>query len=268
MSSGRITKDDMFRRTASAILLLCLALPAATLRLHLKDGTWHNVREYQKQQDRVRYYSTERGDWEEIPLELVDLKKTEDEITSRAVERKEQAAFSDAEEKAERTQQREVEQIPYEAGVFSVTGEKVTTLQQAELKVVNNRRRSILKAMSPIPIISGKSTVELEGLKSAFGVSGTRPEFYIRLASEERFGMIRLTPAKASRIVQKWDIVPVTKEIVEQTEMIETFKQQLADGLYKIWPSVPLTPGEYAVVEYTEGKGNIQVWDFSVSAAR
>jgi hypothetical protein len=38
------------------------------------------------------------------------------------------------------------------------------------------------------------------------------------------------------------------------------------DGLYKIWPKQPLAPGEYAVVEFTEGKLNVQVWDFAVKA--
>ena len=57
----------------------------------------------------------------------------------------------------------------------------------------------------------------------------------------------------------------MSKEIIEQTDLIDTFRQQLADGLYKIWPTKPLEPGEYAVVEYTEGKGNIQIWDFSLA---
>jgi len=35
------------------------------------------------------------------------------------------------------------------------------------------------------------------------------------------------------------------------------------EEVYKIWPVKPLTPGEYAVYQYTEGKGNIQVWDFA-----
>ncbi|HYO81592.1 MAG TPA: hypothetical protein VES20_09335, partial [Bryobacteraceae bacterium] len=152
-----------------------------------------------------------------------------------------------------------------EAGVFHVTGEKVHTLTQAESKVVNNKRRSILKAVTPIPMIAGKSTVELDGVKAAWTVPGTRPEFYIRMADEERFAIIRLIPGKATRVVQKWDIIPVTKEIVETTDTVETFKQQLAPALYKIWPTKPLTAGEYAVVQYTEGKGNIQVWDFSVA---
>ena len=36
------------------------------------------------------------------------------------------------------------------------------------------------------------------------------------------------------------------------------------NGLYKIWPQDPLEKGEYAVVEYTEGKLNIRMWDFRV----
>jgi hypothetical protein len=246
-------------------ILLALAAQAATVRLYLKDGTYHMVREYEKQTDRVRYYSTERGEWEEIPLDLVDLKRTEQEMASNEAERKEEAAISDAEEKAERAQRREIERIPMETGVFIVDGEKVTVLKQAESKVVNNKRRSILKAMSPIPIISGKSTVELDGLKAPLILTAERPEFYIRLAAEERFQIVRLAPTKATRIVQKWDIVPVTKEIIETTDVIESFRQQLADGLYKIWPTKPVSPGEYAVVEYTEGKGNIQVWDFTIA---
>lgn len=251
-------------RFAVICLLLALVAHAAAIRLYMKDGTYHVVREYQKQADRVRYYSTERSEWEEIPLDLVDLKRTEQEVASREAERREEAAASDAEEKAERAQRREIERIPMETGVFIVEGEKMTVLKQAESKVVNNKRRSILKAMSPIPIVSGKATVELDGLKAPITVSAERPEFYIRLAAEERFQIFRLTPMKTSRIVQKWDIVPVTKEIVETADVIESFRQQLAEGLYKIWPTKPVSPGEYAVVEYTEGKGNIQVWDFTV----
>ena len=247
------------------IALVTAVLQAATVNLYLKDGGHHTVREYNVAGDRVRFYSTERGEWEEIPLELVDLKRTETEIQSRAQQRREDAVAMDAEEKAEREQRREIERIPMESGVFIVKGEKVTVLKQAETKVVNNKRRSILKAMSPIPILSGKSTVEIDGLKAETVVKETRPEFYIRLAAEERFHIVRVTPLKASRLVQKWDIIPVTKEIVETTDTVEVFRKQIGDGLYKIWPIKPLTPGEYAVVEFTEGKGNLQVWDFALA---
>jgi hypothetical protein len=72
-----------------------------------------------------------------------------------------------------------------------------------------------------------------------------------------------MKPKKGFRIVQAWEIVPVTKELIETQDDVEIFRKQVEEGLYKIWPMQPLEPGEYAVVEYTAGKGNIQTWDFA-----
>src|SRR4051794_23985075 len=129
----------MMTRAVLVFFALALALPAATIRLYLKDGSYHSVREYQKLNDRVRYYSTERSDWEEIPLELVDLKRTEKEVAERDKERHEQTKLMDAEEKADRAAKRIIEAIPYEAGVFQLDGEKPITLKAAESKVVTNK---------------------------------------------------------------------------------------------------------------------------------
>jgi len=52
----------------------------------------------------------------------------------------------------------------------------------------------------------------------------------------------------------------------ETIQKIETFKKQEADLLYRIWPIKPLEPGEYALIQYTEGKMNPQIWDFTVDA--
>lgn len=255
------------RRLLTALLAVAFALQAANIRLFLTDGTAHVVREYKVEGDRVRFYSVEREDWEEVPLALVDLKKTQGEAAARDDERKAAAKAYDEEEKFDREQKREIERIPYNAGVYQLAGETVKTVAQAEMKVVNNKRRSILKAMAPIPVIAGKANLEVDGDTSKFPVDSRRPEFYIRLANEERFGILRAKPGKGSRVMQVWNKIPVANEIVEEMDQVETFKKQLADGVYRIWPTKPLEPGEYAVYEYTEGKGNTQLWDFTVPAS-
>jgi hypothetical protein len=242
-----------------------MLLLAASVRLYLTDGTYHIVREYKVIEDRVRYYSVERSEWEEIPLELVDLKRTQREtVEKQQALSAEQKALAE-EEKAEREAAREAARVPEDTGAYWAPGDgDVVPLKQSEVKVVTNKGRSVLKAITPIPIITGKATAEIDGLSSGVEVRSDRPDFYIRLSGEERFGIVKLSVLKASRVVQKWTIVPVTKEIVEEMNTIEVFRKQVAEGLYRIWPSKPLEAGEYAVIEYTEGKGNVQVWDFTI----
>ncbi len=254
---------------AIAILLLAAAIgAAANVKLYLKDGGYHVVREYKVLQDRVRYYSIERGDWEEIPLDLVDLRRTEAEAKQVEEKRRQDTAAIDAEEKAEREARREVERVPQENGVYLIDGDHLKPIKQAESKVVNNKGRNVLKILSPIPIVAGKATVELDGEHSQNVVTSDRPEFYMRPAFIERFGIIKLKPQKNARVVERLTIVPVSKEVVEEQVEVEIFRKQVDDGLYKIWPVKPLEPGEYAVVEYTEGKVNIQVWDFAYARAK
>ncbi|MBI4890062.1 MAG: hypothetical protein HY821_05500, partial [Acidobacteria bacterium] len=141
------------------VLLLILALAAAAwadnFRLYLTDGTWHIVREYQKLEDRVRYYSTERSDWEELPLDLVDLKKTEAERKSKAEEEKKQAAFDDAEEKFERALKREISRVPMDPGVYYVDGTEMKAIPRAGLKSMVDKKRNILKIVVPVPLVAG-----------------------------------------------------------------------------------------------------------------
>ncbi len=252
------------RRLLALGVLAVSCLLAANIRLYLKDGTYQIAREYKVEGDRVRFYSTERGEWEEIPLTLVDLKRTEQENAARIEREQRQAQELSQEEAVERAAREERERVPVNSGVYLKEGDQLRTIPPAESSIQSDKKRTVLKVLSPLPTISGKSTVELNGETSKNVIKAERPEFYIRLAADERFGIVRLKPKKKVRVVQTWEILPVVKEIVEEQDDVEVFRRQLDEGLYMIWPVKPLEAGEYAVIEYTAGKGNIQVWDFSI----
>jgi hypothetical protein len=69
---------------------------------------------------------------------------------------------------------------------------------------------------------------------------------------------------KKSRIVETVQVIPVSKELFEERKELEIFRQQLGEGLYKMWPQADLSVGEYAWLEFTEGKANPQIWDFRI----
>ncbi len=252
----------MWRLFALLLFIVSAAL-ASNIKLYLKDGNFHLVREYKVDGDRVTYFSVEREDWEDIPLDLVDIKKTKDEFESRTEAAKADVKAQAEEDKAERDARHEVDRVPEANGVYLVDGEKITTIPVAESKLVNNKRRSLLKRLSPVPLITGKATLEVDGEHSRNMAPQDRPDFYIRLSEDERFGIVRLRTHKGNRIVEDVETIPVSEEILEQLDQIECFRKQLGERLYKIWPIKPLPPGEYAVIEYTSGKVNTQTWDFA-----
>jgi hypothetical protein len=251
------------RKYLIAFLIAATAF-AANVKLYLKDGGYHVVREYQVQNDRVHFYSVERSQWEDVPLEMVDLKRTETEAASRKAQLEADAKSMAEEEKAERELAKEVSRIPQDPGVYWLEGNEVRVLKQAESTVHTNKGRSVLKRLAPVPIVSGKATLELQGTNSLNVFKNPEQEFYIQLSDPERFGIAKLTPGKGVRIVENLTIMPVTNETVEEPQMVEILRKQLSDGLYKVWPQEKLPPGEYAVVQYSEGKLNMQVWDFAI----
>ena len=253
----------MVVRVVIVFFVTALLLLADTFKLYLKDGDYHMVREYQILDDRIRYYSTERGDWEEIPKELVDLDKTEKERNNKQDELKKEAEASSEEDQAVRALRHEIESIPMNPGTYYEEGNQVKALTMADYKVITDKKRQALKVLSPVPLIPGKASVVIQGEHSKFVVNEERPGFYFRLAKQERFGIVRLTRKKTVRVVEDISIIPVSKENVQEQKQVDTFQQEMASDLYKVWPEKSLTPGEYAVVEYAEGEVELLIWDFA-----
>jgi hypothetical protein len=257
----------VFQRIVTLALTAAMILGAAE-RLYLKDGDYQLVSEYQVLKDRVRYYSTERGEWEEIPLEFVDLDRTKKEAAEMQAELDRDAKERAEEDAAIRSARKQLMQVPAKAGVYYIRGETLEPFKLAESKIVTDKKRSILKALSPIPIISGKATLELDGETSSQKVSEPRPEFFFRLSDYEGFAIVKLTPTKkGARLVESLSIVTLQGErfVDETRQVVPSFKKQEDDLLYRIWPEKPLEPGEYALIQYTDGKLNPQIWDFSVT---
>jgi hypothetical protein len=220
------------------------------------------------QSGRVHFYSVERSQWEDIPVDLVDLKRTEAEVAERQTQLTKDSQAVAEEEKAQRDLARETSRIPQDPGVYWLEGNQARVIKLAESAVHTNKGRSILKALSPIPMVPGKGALELTGAHSPNVFTNPEQELYIQLSETERFGIAKLASKGGVRIVENLTFMPVTKEVVEEPTLVETFQKQLADGLYKIWPRQPFEPGEYAVIEYTEGKLNIQIWDFAIQPAK
>ncbi len=246
------------------LLLLGITLSGATLRLYLKDGSYQLVREYQVLPDRVKYLSAERGEWEEIPLDLVDLNHTKQEVAEHEDQLRQEEKTQAEEDAAIKEQKLEATYVPDEPGGYYVRGDKLDALKQADVTMITDKKRTVLKILSPIPLVPGKGSVEIEGAASKFRVEGDRPEFYFRLDGVNGFGIFKLTSKKTARVVETVSVAAVTNELTDQHNTVATFTKQAGEQLFKIWPEKPLEPGEYALIEYAEDKAHLQVWDFGV----
>jgi hypothetical protein len=255
------------RKSLFVLLLFAFSVAAANFKLYQTDGGYQIVREYQVEGDHVKFYSVERSEWEEVPASMIDLKRTESEASAKKESLDRHAKEISEEDAVTRELQKEIMKIPQNTGVYSLENDQLRIFKLADAAVHNNKGRNVLRVLSPVPMIPGKATLELPGERSenVVKVPEDRPEFYIQLSLTDSFAIIKLTPQKGVRIAERLTVESVTKEVSEERDLVETFTKQLTEnGLYKIWPQDSLPKGEYAVIEYNEGKVDGRIWDFRI----
>ncbi|MDR3750644.1 MAG: hypothetical protein P4K94_04080 [Terracidiphilus sp.] len=175
---------------------------ATNHRLILKDGTYQLVRRYEIAGNRVRYISVERGgDWEELPVDLVDWEATRkwerdhaaipvEEAPSPAMK---EAADIDKEEATERNLQKarmpEVAkglELPDEDGVFALdTFEgtpELVELTPTELNM-HAKNKHGLSTLNPLAV--SKANLELEGAHAKVHLHVNDPAIYLSLGARD-----------------------------------------------------------------------------------
>jgi hypothetical protein len=165
-------------------------------RLILKDGTYQLVRQYTIAGDRVRYLSLERGEWEEMPADLVDWDATRKWERDHATPTGEdpspamkQAEDVDKEESAERDLQKarmpEVApglELPDEDGVFALDTfqgtPELVELTPTDLDM-NAKTRHGISTLNPLA--ASKATLELNGEHAKVHLHVNDPTIYLSL---------------------------------------------------------------------------------------
>lgn len=169
-------------------------------RLILKDGTYQMARDYQIVGDRVRFLSQERGDWEELPVSLVDwdaTRKWEKEHadltgddTSPAMK---EAEAIDKEEANERNDQKarmpEVApgvELPDEDGAFVLDTyhgtPELVELTPTDLSM-NAKTRHGVAILNPLA--TARAHLELQGAHAKVHLHVNDPAFYMSLGVDD-----------------------------------------------------------------------------------
>ncbi len=266
-------------------------LPRGT-KLVLKDGTFQVVREYQRNGDRVRYFSIERGDWEEIPTSLVDW-----DATAKAASEAEKSSAAEVEKIHKQEEAKRMDNVadidaslqvgggvflPEGEGMFVLEGKSVRVLDQAGTRTKSSLLRTAGQVM--VPVIPGKKTIVLPAAHATVRLRNITPEFFLReppfdpevssqIQRSSRPGesgpqveLLRVKVGRNSREIESIGTL-FGEEMSVNRNSISIQQWEVAKNVYRFTLSEPLTPGEYVLAEMLPDGLNLFVWDFGVDAA-
>jgi hypothetical protein len=156
-------------------------------RLILKDGSYQAVSKYEVKGDRVRYFSSEREEWEELPSSLVDWPATnqyEKELASGASTPEVVQLDKELENEREHAEAALPQvapglHLPDASGVYlleSFQGEPdLIEIQQTAGDVNQNAKGNIFRAA----IVGAKASIELDGTHAGVQSHVGVPSIYI-----------------------------------------------------------------------------------------
>src|SRR5438128_2302266 len=297
------------RKLSQIVLIMAVlfvgsvALPAQAKgkRLILKDGSYQIAREWRVQGHRVRFYSTERYDWEEIPASLVDWTTTnkyeKDREAGNLADQQAaaaQAARDRSEEEARSPTVVPGLRLPEQGGIFlfeQFAGKpQLVELVQNGTDINKHMGRNILRSViNPLPT-GPKQTVELKGTRANVQSHVRSPAIYVDINFDtdtdsdatsadsssaatadknavpinERFKIVRVQKKGDVRVVSNLKIALIG-HMKEQRDVVDTDSTTVSKDWLKLVPAQPLEPGEYALIEMLNAKQmNLYVWDFGV----
>src|SRR6202171_3126619 len=262
-------------------------------RLILKDGSYQSVTKYEIRGERVRYFSAERGEWEEVPKSLIDWDATDKFEQGRlqgklAPEAVELDKELDAERKAEQARSPQVApglRLPDEGGIFLLDTyqdqPQLSELQQSGGELNKNTKSNILRAAIN-PLAGVKQTIELPGAHAKIQSHSTVLSLYVNIDSNEgapataqastgespppppsnseRFKIIRIQVKNGKRVAGAIKIAVTGKMKTDERFVADTVTP-MTGGWVKVTPTEPLAAGEYAIAEMLGKEGmNLYVW--------
>lgn len=251
-------------------------------KLLLKDGNVQLVRSYEVDGDRVKFYSIERSEWEEIPSALVDWDATKREQATEAkndAETLAKAHKSDAARAAAPALDVDASLevlpgvfLPPGAGAFVLQSKALSELTQAETQERRDKKQTVKQVLNPFPIqiVPTRRNVILEGPRAHLRLKDARPEFWVRMFGSDipHMEVLRTHVRGPERVVE--GITTLFGEKGEVSDALPILEWPVAERVFRYTLEQPLPPGEYALTQATtigvdqNTEMTLYVWDFGV----
>jgi hypothetical protein len=266
---------------AAAFLLALLLAPSAQAqavrRLILTDGSYQSATEWTKSGDRVKYFSAERGEWEEIPSALVDWKATDqwnaerDRSAAQELKQVTEAEIAARKEAMLNTPLVAPDlRLPADGGVFvleELAGKPVLhKLDHNRIQIDDNVGKNMLKRAIN-PVAGQVQTTELKGSTARVRLHSPVPMIFVDEESDQglipadSFRIVRLERRSDTRVLARSKTGPRGESVTEK--FIHSRAEKFSGDWWKIIPLEDLTPGEYALVP-SSSNDDSAVWDFGV----